>query len=122
MKKNTPNPSKSILAITVGFLIIFLIFKFIWALYTSLIIGSIGLLSEKISAFIEFIWLKISQILGIFLPNIILSLVYFLVLVPISFLRKIFNKSSLEILNKKEDSNFLNSSRLFNKKSFENPW
>jgi len=119
MEKDT---SKStILIITVGFLILHLAFSFYWAGIVALIVGIIGIVSSYLSAKINWAWMKLSLFLSYIIPNIVLSIVFFLFLYPISLLSKLFNKDQL-MLSKKYDSYFIDVNKEMDKKSFEKMW
>jgi len=116
MKKDT---SKStILVISMGFLCLHLAFVWEWALIVSFIIGVIGILSSYLSLKIEWAWMKIAQILGYIVPNILLSIVFFLFLTPLSVLFRLFNKDIL-MLSNKYDSYFIDIDKKIKKKDFE---
>ena len=104
-----------------GFLIIYLVFSIEWAIYVSLIIGVIGIISIPLSKKIEWAWMKLSILLGYIVPNIILGLVFFLVLFPTSQLAKIFNKDPL-MLSGKYKSYFIDVNKEIDKKSLEKTW
>ena len=122
MSKIKSNPSKTILTISVGLLLIFILTKTQLFLYSSLVIGLIGVFVEKLSYLIEKIWFKIANILGYIVPNIILSVFYYLVLFPIAVLSKIFKTIQLFILKNEESSTYLKVKKVFNSKDFINPW
>lgn len=114
--------SKStILVITIGFLAIHLVFSCYWAAIVSLIVGIIGIVSSYLSAKIDWAWMKLSKLLSYIIPNIILSIVFFLFLFPISLLSKLFNKDLL-MLSNKYDSYFIDVNKELDKKSFEKMW
>ena len=119
MKKDKSN--LTMLTISTGFLIIYVIFSWKWVLAASLIIGLTGIVSPYLSSKIEWAWMKIATILGYVVPNILLSLVFFLVLFPISFIYKIFNKDPL-MLSNKYNSFFIDINKEVDKKSFEKTW
>jgi ABC-type dipeptide/oligopeptide/nickel transport system permease subunit len=88
--------SKStILVISMGFLVLHLLFSWQWAVLISLLVGVIGITSPYLSGKIESIWMKFAKILGYIIPNVLLSIVYYLFLFPISALSKLFNKDPL---------------------------
>ena len=122
MKKIKSNPPKTILIISIGFLFIFLISNVNWLLYISFFIGIIGLSSNKLSKFIEIIWFKIAEILSYIIPNILLSLVFFIILTPIAKISSLSNKKVNFKIDPNNSTTFINSNKNFNKKSFENPW
>ncbi len=115
------NSKTTVLVIVVGFLALHLIFNLKWALTVSFVIGLAGVFSAYLSKKIHWLWMKLSEVLGLIVPNILLSLVYYLVLFPISILFRIFNKDPL-MLSKNYDSYFVNVNRNYDKKSFENTW
>ncbi|MCB9013006.1 MAG: hypothetical protein H6539_03105 [Bacteroidales bacterium] len=118
-KKETSRTT--LLIISAGFLLIYLVLKEDWAIYVSLAVGILGSSSLYLSKKIEWIWLKIGQILGYIVPNILLILIFFLILYPLSLISKIFTKDPL-MLSSKHESYFINVDRDFDKKSMENIW
>ena len=115
------NSKSTMLVISIGFLLLYIIFSWQWALYISLIIGIFGITSSYLSRKIEWIWMKLAKLLGYIVPNILLIIVFYLFLFPISLLSKIFNKDPL-MLSKKYGSYFIDVNRKTDKKSFEKIW
>ncbi len=114
--------SKStILIISMGFLILYLAFSWQWAVIVSLTIGVIGIISSNLSIKIEWGWMKIAKFMGYIIPNILLTIVFFLILFPISLLSKLFIKDSLK-LSKKYKTYFIDINREMDKESFEKMW
>jgi len=114
--------SKStILVISMGFLILHLAFSWQWAIVVSLVVGVIGIVSSYLSSKIEWAWMKLAQLLGYIVPNILLTIVFFLFLFPISLLSKLFTKDPL-MLSNKYSSYFIDVNKEMNKKSFEKTW
>jgi hypothetical protein len=119
MKKDT---SKStILVISMGFLFLHLIFSWKWAVILSLVIGVAGILSPFLSKKIEWGWMKLANVLGYIIPNILLSIVFYLFLFPISLLSRIFNKDQL-MLSKEYNTYFIDVNKKMDKKYFEKIW
>ena len=116
------NPPKTILTITIGFLFIYLLSDAQWSLVLSLSIGSIGILSPFLSKKIEFIWFKLAWLLGLFVPKIILSVVFYLMLTPMAFLRTLISKSEPLSLKNNKSTLFQIREKSYTAKSFENPW
>ena len=88
------NPSLTVLTIVFGLLVFnyFLDNKIIF--YLSIILSGLGVFSSKSSLILEKIWFKISFILSQFIPNILLSIIFFLILTPIAYLSKLFKAKS----------------------------
>lgn len=122
MKTKNNNSIKTVLTISVGFGIVFLLTDLSWSLYTSVIVGVIGLISNKLAQTINFLWMKIAEVLSLIIPNILLTLIFYLFLYPISILSKIFgSKDTLQLKNKK-DSVWIDKTQQIEKVSFEKMW
>ncbi|MFT7451406.1 MAG: hypothetical protein ACI9VN_002130, partial [Patescibacteria group bacterium] len=59
MKKLKSDPPKTMLTITVGFLIVYLITQLQWTLIVAVAIGLIGVLSTWLSEKVECLWMKL---------------------------------------------------------------
>ena len=120
--ENKLKAKSTTLVIVVGFIIIYAYSKNYNFLKVSIIIGSLGVISDKASLLIDKIWFKISHILSLLIPNILLGSIFYLILFPIALLSRLFgNKDALMLINNKE-SFFKNRIQKFKIKSFENPW
>ena len=122
MQKIKTEPEKTVLVITTGLVFIYLITSWKWSVYFAFFVGFAGIISGYLAQKIDFVWTKLGWMLGLIIPNIILSIIFFVFLFPISYLAKIFgNKDPLQLKNNKE-SYFTNSEKDFLKSSFEKPW
>ena len=117
----TDTSKSTILIISMGFLILYLLFLWQWAVYVSLIVGVVGIISSYLSKKIEWGWMKLAKIMGYIIPNILLSIVFFLFLFPISLLSKLFSKDPL-MLSEKYKTYFIDINKEMDKKSFEKIW
>ncbi|MCC6818899.1 MAG: hypothetical protein IT245_08410 [Bacteroidia bacterium] len=116
------NPAKTALTISVGFAILFYFYLAKWMLVLSIIIGLIGVLSESLSIWIEKAWMKLAYILSLIVPNIILGVVFFVFLFPLSLLSKIFRKEDVLRLNNNLQSVYKDKDKVYDKAHFENMW
>jgi len=109
MKSQSTNKSFGIL-----FFIVFLIFG-LWPLkngenlnYYFIIFSGIflllGLLNSKLLSPLNKIWIKFGEILGIIIAPIIMALVYFVILTPVSLVVRVFGKDllGLKFTNKQQ--------------------
>lgn len=119
MKKDTS--TSTMLVISMGFLILYLIFSWQWAVIISLIVGLLGIVSVSVSRLIEKGWMRLADILSYIIPSILLGMVFYLILFPISLFSKLFTKDPL-MLSKRYDSYFVNIDKKLDKKSFEKVW
>lgn len=123
MNKIKSNPSKTVLTIMVGFGFVYFFTLKNWALYLFLSIGLIGVFSNLLSSLIEKVWFKIASILSLIVPNILLTIIFFIVLLPISILSKLLRKEKDTLhLSKKKKTNYKQNHRVFKNKNLINPW
>ena len=113
---------KTVLTISMGFLVIYLATKWQWAIIVSLLVGVVGVFSGFLSKKIDIVWMKLAWLLGLVIPNIILTLIFYLFLLPISLISRIFRKSDPMILKNRVESTYVDTNRQFDKISFEKPW
>jgi len=117
-----PESSKStILIISMGFLALYFIYSWRWLVIASFLVGVAGILSPFLSRKIEWGWIKIGQAFGYVVPNVVLSIVFFIFLFPLALLSRRFQKDPL-LLSRKYDSYFLTPDKKIDKKSFEKTW
>ena len=119
MKKDSS--ASTLLVISMGFLALHMIFDWHWTLYTSLSVGLIGIFSSWLSTKIEWLWMKLAKVLSFIVPNILLSIVFFLFLFPIALLSRLFSKDPL-MLSSKYDSYFVEVKKKFSKEDFKKIW
>jgi hypothetical protein len=121
---------KTVLTIVTGLLVLVLITNTDIKLNTfsgkifivSITLSILSLISAFIANKVDFLWMKLAYFLGKIGPNIILSLVFYLFLTPISLLKKLFDKNDLLKLKNRNESTFLIVNKKFDSKSLENMW
>ncbi len=116
------NPTKTVLTITVGFLVVYLITKWQWSLTVASVVGLAGLFSDYLASKIEWVWMKITYVLSLIVPNILLSILFYLILFPIALLAKLFSKKNFLQLKNIENTTWFTERKVFDSKSMENPW
>ena len=117
MKNN--NAIETVLTISVGFAIAFLIFDYRWTLNTSIVIGVLGLISNRACIFIDFLWMRLAKVLSLIVPNILLGLIFYLFLFPIALLSKVFRNKDILRLKNNDETLWINRDTQFEKESFE---
>lgn len=122
MQKTKSTPARTVLTISMGFLLLYFITKWEWLLILALVVGLLGVISKSACQKIEWVWMKIAWVLSLIVPKILLSLIFFLLLFPIALLSKVFRKSDLLLLKNTEDSTFKDCQKEFDKSSFEKIW
>ena len=122
MKSEKTEPIKTVLTIVVGFGILFLITRLSVFLYTALIIGAAGLVSTYLARLIDMCWMKLAYVLSFIVPNILLTVIFYLFLFPLALLSKISKKNDPLLLSNKLKSTFTSTTKKFTPASFEKPW
>lgn len=116
------NKSQVILTIVIGFLVLFLIFKLQWLLYTASVIGVLGLLSDAFAGLVTKIWLKFAEVLGRINGTILLTIIFFIFLTPIALLMKLIKGSDELSLKKPKGTNYAERNHAYVGKDLENIW
>ena len=111
----------TILVISMGFLVFHLIFGWKWALYVALGVGILGIASPWLSQQIEWAWMKLAKVLGYIVPNILLSIVFFIFLFPMAVIQRLFRKDPL-MLSPKHNTYFIEVNKQMEKPEFEKIW
>ena len=77
----------------------------IWSLILSVVFLILGLTNSKILIPLSKYWIKLGELLGKIIAPVVMALIFFLVLTPISLVLKIFKKDVLRlVLSKKKES------------------
>ncbi len=122
MKENGKAKSLETLLVLVGALIVayWISFKKIYLL-VGLIFILIGIASPFLSAKISWIWLKFAELIGSVMSKIILSVVYFIFLVPIALIYRMTQKNPL-FLKRRKGSYYRERNKQYSSKDIENIW
>ena len=125
---NREKKVEAILVIVLGFLILFFGFRYFkgasydWMLYVSGVVGVLSMMSDTIMDGITWVWFKIAEVMGTYVMGpLLLGIVFFLILFPISVLARIFSKDDL-MLKRRDDSYFVDRSHAYTAKDIENIW
>src|SRR4051812_10383798 len=113
---------KTILVMVTGLVAIALIFKLSWLIKVALLIGLVSIFIPVAAKAIEWAWLKLALGLGWVNSRILLSVIYFIFLLPIAWISKLFTKDPLALRNRKTASLFVTRNHLYDKKDLENIW
>jgi hypothetical protein len=105
-----------------GLLAIALIFDLRWLIFVSLAIGVVSIFSSTAAKWIEWGWIKFAVALGFVNSRILLSIIYFVFLMPIAWISRIFTRDPLILRKGKTASLFVERNHLYTKKDLENIW
>jgi len=113
---------KTILVIVTGLLAIAWIFDLPALVKISLVIGAVSIFIPPAARVIEWAWFKIALGLGWVNSRILLSIIYFVFLMPIAWLSKLFTKDPLALKKDKRSTLFVTRDHLYTGKDLENIW
>ena len=109
------------LVITIGLIAVWFFYKINILLMIALLIGGIGLFVNRWATIINWAWYKLAEGLGFVMSKVLLSLVFFLFLLPLAILYRLFNKDHLQ-LKKGADTYWKTRNHTYTKKDLENIW
>ena len=125
---NREKKVEAILAIVVGFLALYFIFgvwrgfEVNWMLWVSLIVGVLSMMSDTVMNGVTMVWFKFAEFLGNYITGpILLGVVFFLILFPISVLARIFSTDNL-MRKRRDDSYYVERNHAYETKDIENIW
>lgn len=85
-------------------------------------IGILGILSEYLAKKIDWFWMKLAWLLSLIIPNILLSVIFFLLLWPIASLAKLFGSDDLLSLKNSRKTLFKLRDKSYSPSDFEKLW
>jgi len=112
---------EAILVISTGFLLLFLIYGKVWMIYVSFGAGVAGIFIKPLASLLAKGWYKLGDLLGFVVSKVVLAVLFFIILVPISFLYNIFNKDTLQ-LKRTEKSLWTNRNHNYVPNDLKNIW
>ncbi len=124
MSSQQPNTesARTVLTLTTALLIVYLITGWHWAVLTGVLMGVAGVFSKTISRIIHSGWMKVAYLLSLVLPKVLLALIFYLVLLPVALLSRVFRKERPLRLENHPGSMFIEMKKVFKKENFIKPW
>jgi hypothetical protein len=92
-----------------------------WLLIGSLVIGGIGLFIPWVADKIHWAWMKLAHGMGYVMSRVILTLIFFLVVLPMSIFQKLAKKNAIK-LKPQGNTYYTDRSFTYTKESLENVW
>ena len=121
MKYDKQSKHEIPLSIVVFMLILFFISKTDVFIYLAFGIGLVSLLSKRMTNVFIWLWTRLLKYVGLVNTHLILGVIFFIVLFPISLIYRMWNKDSMN-LKAGKDSYFIQRDHLYTAKDVENPW
>lgn len=112
---------ETVIILALASLIVYLKFDATRAIYLAIGLLGISFISKKLTIIIGKIWFSFSHYLGLVMNQIIMFIIFYVVLIPLSFFQRIMGSN--QILKKnKSNSYFHQRNHLFTRKDIERPW
>jgi hypothetical protein len=121
MKQTKEKYLETLLVLTGAFIVIYWIWPKKIYLLIALIFILIGIVSPYLSAKISWLWLKFAELLGSVMSKVILSVVYFVFLVPIALVYRLTHKNPL-LLKRRGGSYYIIRNKQYAARDIENIW
>ncbi len=118
---NKEAAKSTLLVLSTGCLALFLIFSWKGWLVLSFLLGLIGVFSPWLSEKIHWLWMKLADLLGMVVPKIVLTIVFYGVLLPLALLSRLVRRDPL-MLSEKYDSYFIDLHHEVKKEDFTKIW
>jgi len=114
---------KTITVLTLACLVAYLIFEGTWLLVVAIALCLGNAAESRITTAIAAYWMRFAAILGRVNTRIILSAMFFLVLTPIAFLYRLFNREKVEHFRVNRRSSYFDDvQKTFGREDFEKLW
>lgn len=122
MKENSKVKSlETLLVLTGALIIVFWISPKKIYLLIALLFILIGIASPYISDKISWAWLKFAELIGAVMSKVMLSVIYYIFLVPIALIYRLTQKNPL-FLKRHKDSYYIERNKQYTPKDIENIW
>jgi hypothetical protein len=120
--KTRYKPIETMLVLAMACLAAYVIWHAKALLWLSFGFGLIGILSPWISRQIAGLWMGLTRVLGRISNAVLLSVVYWLVVVPVAVFRRMRKRDKLTYFDRAAGSNFVERDHLFTKEDLEKTW
>lgn len=124
IKMSESEKSKAQLVIVTGLVVLYFVFKSRYP-YFLIAAAAVGVLSIAIPVVGDLIvkgWYKIAEILGAINGRILLSAVFFLVLLPVALMSRLGKKNPLALKRESKKSVFIDRNHKYTSKDLEQVW
>lgn len=113
---------KTIFSLSLVLIIFFFVFNSIVLLFISIGIALSGILSKFLAEKIFITWNYFSKFTSFIISNILLSLIFYLILTPLSFFFRLTGKDPMKKKWKSKNSLFVNRNHEFTAEDLQNLW
>ncbi|GAB3928021.1 hypothetical protein [Larkinella terrae] len=113
---------KAQLVIVTGLVVLYFIFKSIYWLYAAAAVGLLSVFIPAAGNGIVWVWFKLAELLGNINGKIILTVLFWVFLLPIALLYRFSAKNPLSVKRTKDASLYHERNHLYTKEDLEQTW
>ncbi len=121
MKTDRTKILETSLVLTTGFLVIYFISSDLVFLYVSFAFGFIGIFIKPLARYIAIAWFKLADILNFVVSRIVLGILFFIILFPVSIFYRIKNRNKMKMKHS-ENSNWVPRNVKYTSADLHNLW
>lgn len=117
-----PQPIETMAVLALAALVLYLLFNQISLLYAGVLLLLTGIFLKPVSELIHRGWMFLAHVLGKVNGIIFLGILFFVILTPLSWLFRLFNKDHLNLKKNTTNSYFTPRNHTFTAKDLEKMW
>ncbi|HKK88772.1 MAG TPA: hypothetical protein VJ917_07975 [Saprospiraceae bacterium] len=121
-KSYRSNPYQTALTIVAGLLMLYVWKEWRFAFVAALVVSLAALMSRTIALWLERAWFGLAGVLGRVVPPLVLSLVFFLFLVPVALASRWFRSKDPLMIHDQCNSTWRKVDKDFSRADMEKPW
>lgn len=119
---NREKQLETILVLILALGVLFWIYGTVYFLWAAGILGLIGVFIPYVADKIHWAWMKLAHAIGFVMSKVLLTIVYVLVLLPLSFLSRVFGSKNGVALKPGSKSYYTERNYTYTKDSMDNVW
>jgi hypothetical protein len=112
---------ETILVLVLALLVFYFVFDKEVLLKVAIALGAVGLFIPFLAEKIHWLWMKLAHVLGYVMSRVLLTIIFFVFVVPLAFLSRLAGKNTVQ-LKRKNSSYFTHRNFKYTKESLENVW
>lgn len=112
---------ETIIVLVLASIFIYWKFDVHWLIYLAFALLVIAVISKQLTEIIGKLWFLFSHYFGMLMNYIIMFLIFYIVLTPLSFFQRLANKNQI-LKRGVENTHFHTRNHIYNVKDIEKPW
>lgn len=117
-----PQPIETMAVLALAAIALYLWLSHIYLLYAGILLLLTGIFLKPVSAVIHRGWMHLAHVLGKINGFMLLSILFFVVLTPLAWVYRLFNKDQLKLKKGTTETYFTTRNHTFTGKDLEKMW